>query len=223
MLNYEVDPATLESYIPKGTELDTWHGKTLVSVVAFLFLDTRVLGIPIPFHRNFVEVNLRFYVKREAENEVRRGVVFIKEIVPRFAIAQVARVVYNENYFSMPMRHRLDLGSTPKQLEYLWGRGDVHRLAAHFHGEPQHLIEGSEEQFISEHYWGYARQRDGGTVEYRVTHEPWRVWPQISAIHEFNAQLLYGPIFGPFLQKTPRSAFLAEGSPITVHKGQRLI
>ena len=95
MINYEVDPEMLVPYVPCGTEIDTWNGKTLMSVVGFLFKDTRVSGIRIPFHVNFEEVNLRFYVRRRRRDELRRGVVFIKEIVPKTAIALVARVAYN--------------------------------------------------------------------------------------------------------------------------------
>ena len=103
MLNYEVDPAILASRVPANTELEGWRGKTYVSVVGFLFRDTRIRGIAVPFHRNFEEVNLRFYVRRKAQDEWRRGVVFVKEIVPRRAIALVARLLYRENYQAMPM------------------------------------------------------------------------------------------------------------------------
>ena len=87
MANYLVEPSILEEFLPKGTTLDFWNGECYVSLVAFKFFDTRVLGFKIPFHINFLEVNLRFYVKRETDGETRRGVVFIKEIVPRLAIA----------------------------------------------------------------------------------------------------------------------------------------
>src|SRR5262245_53035082 len=107
MLNYEIDPAVLASRVPPGCELDTWDGRTFVSVVGFRFLRTRVLGVPVPFHVNFEEVNLRFYVRRKADSEWRRGVVFVKELVPRRAIALVARVAYGENYVAFPMRHSI--------------------------------------------------------------------------------------------------------------------
>ena len=87
MVNYEVDPALVRALVPAGTELDLWSGRCLVSVVGFQFLETRVLGLALPFHRNFEEVNLRFYVRRTVGDEARRGVVFVKEIVPRRAIA----------------------------------------------------------------------------------------------------------------------------------------
>ena len=91
MVNYEVDPSLLADRVPLGTTLDLFEGKCFVSLVGFMFLDTRVMDFLIPFHVNFEEVNLRFYVKRETRTEIRRGVVFIKEIVPRGAIAWVAR------------------------------------------------------------------------------------------------------------------------------------
>src|ERR1700694_5344735 len=81
MLNYEVEPALLARFVPNGTELDRWNGKVFVSLVGFCFLKTEICRISIPFHRNFDEVNLRFYVRRREGNEIRRGVVFIREIV----------------------------------------------------------------------------------------------------------------------------------------------
>jgi uncharacterized protein YqjF (DUF2071 family) len=103
MANYQVEPKMLLDLVPRGTELDSWNGKHFVSVVGFHFLNTRVLGLPIPWHRKFEEVNLRFYVRRHVGNEVRRGVVFIREIVPKWAIAWVANTVYNERYSAMKM------------------------------------------------------------------------------------------------------------------------
>src|SRR5688500_10577936 len=107
MLNYRVAPELLRPHVPAGTELDTWNDAVHVSVVGFLFRDTRVLGIPVPFHRRFEDVNLRFYVRREVDGEVRRAVTFLRELVPRRAIATVARLAYAEPYTALPMRHRL--------------------------------------------------------------------------------------------------------------------
>jgi hypothetical protein len=91
LANYVIDPKILEKYVPKGTELDIWEGKCFVSLVGFRFLNTKVKGIKVPFHVNFDEVNLRFYVKYLDGNEWKRGVVFIKEIVPKPILSFVAR------------------------------------------------------------------------------------------------------------------------------------
>ncbi len=228
MLNYEIDPAVLQPYLPRGTQLDSWNGQTLVSMVGFLFLKTRLLGVPIPFHTNFEEVNLRFYVRRPGEEGWRRGVVFIKEIVPKPAIAAVARWVYNENYVALPMRHNLTEitgpdGGKALAVEYGWRLGQKwHYLRVKSHGQAQPLTPGSQEEFISEHYWGYASQKDGTCVEYRVEHPPWRVW-QVGE-SEFNCDVatLYGAAFEEALQAKPTSAFLAEGSAVVVRRGRRL-
>lgn len=222
MLNYEINPAILEPHLPPGTELDLWQDKTLVSIVGFLFLNTRVLGIPIPFHTNFEEVNLRFYVRRKSEEGWRRGVVFVKEIVPKWAIAFVARVLYNESYAAMPMRHVIDRAETGLSVEYGWHFDQRwHHLRVKTKGAPQSLVPDSEEAFITEHYWGYARQKDGSGVEYGVEHPQWQVWPV--GEHEFVCDVagLYGPPFVATLQAEPSSAFLAEGSAVTVRKGMR--
>jgi hypothetical protein len=190
MLNWEIDPALLRSRIPRGTELDSWQGRTFVSVVGFRFLDTRLAGWPVPFHRDFDEVNLRFYVRRRSLDGWRRGVVFVREIVPRWAIAAVARLVYNENYVALPMRHRLDSS-----------RG------------------GSGEGGVVEYSWRYTVQRDGGTAEYRVEHVPWLVSHAGGATLTCDVEALYGREFAPALAAAPASAFFAVGSPVTVRRG----
>jgi uncharacterized protein len=224
MLNYEVDAGFLQRFIPAGTELDRWQDRVFLSLVGFRFLNTKVYGIPIPFHRNFEEVNLRFYVRRKDGGEIKRGVVFIREIVPRWAIAKVARAFYNENYLALPMSHRINrTNGAPITTEYSWKfTGQWNRLRVHAHGAmalPEH---GSQEEFIAEHYWGYAAQSDGGCVEYRVAHPPWRVWASHDAGLEGCAEEIYGPELAPVLCKKPASALLAEGSPITVYRGRRI-
>jgi uncharacterized protein YqjF (DUF2071 family) len=225
MLNYEFDPDVLQPLVPLGTELDAWGGRCYVSLVGFLFLKTKLLGLGIPWHRDFEEINLRFYVRRKGPEGWRRGVVFIKEIVPRWAIAAVARWVYNENYVALPMSHALTppAGQTPGHVEYRWrceGRTNV--IAATFAGTPTLPLPGSEPEFITEHYWGYCRQRDGSTVEYRVEHPPWPVWPATEAKLDCDVAHFYGSQYAEALGRTPTSAFVAEGSPVTVRQGERL-
>ena len=89
-------------------------------------------------------------------------------------------------------------------------------------GPAAEIAAGSEEEFITEHYWGYAAQRDGGTVEYQVEHPRWRVHPVGERYVEGDLAGLYGPAFGEVLSAAPRSAFVATGSPIVVRGGRRL-
>ncbi|MGE0640852.1 MAG: YqjF family protein [Thermoanaerobaculia bacterium] len=225
MLNYAVDPELLAPFVPAGTVLDPYGARTLASVVGFLFLDTRVLGLGVPLHRDFEEVNLRFYVRREAPDGVRRGVVFVREIVPRRAIAWTARALYNENYVALPMRHEItDHGASgERSVEYAWKlAGRWSRLRGAASGEAEFPLPGSEEEFVSEHYWGYARQRDGGTVEYRVEHPRWTVRPATGVSLDADLAALYGPAFREPLAAPPVSAFLADGSPVLVHRGTRI-
>lgn len=228
MLNYAVDPAVLLPRVPRGTELDFFNGKAFVSVVGFRFLAAKLKGVPIPFHRDFEEVNLRFYVRRLEDGTVRRGVVFIQEFVPRFAIATVARLAYNENYKSLPMAHRIvqpdDSKNHPLSVEYSWRlKSNQYRLKLSAAGEPSLAAEGSEEQFITEHYWGYCEQRDGGCVEYHVTHPSWRIWKAAEARLDGNMAALYGREFAATLNRPPDSAFLAEGSSVAVYAGRKII
>jgi uncharacterized protein YqjF (DUF2071 family) len=225
MLNYEVDPAVLRPLVPAGTELDEWSGCTYVSMVGFLFLETVVRGMRIPYHRNFEEVNLRFYVRRSTPEGWRRGVVFVKELVPRWAIAFTARVVYGENYASVPMGHEIintpGDGTALQSVAYWWRyRGETNRISVTVQGAPEPIAAGSEAEFITEHYWGYARNRRGRTLEYQVAHPRWNAWRASDAQFTCNVGAVYGPQFEPFLSQPSRSAFLADGSPIAVHRGR---
>jgi uncharacterized protein YqjF (DUF2071 family) len=225
MLNYEVDADLLLAFVPSGTELNQWKGKAFVSLVGFQFLKTKLLGfLPIPFHSNFDEVNLRFYVRRQIEDEARRGVVFIREIVPRRAIAFVARTFYNENYLALPTAHEIrSVGDNRLQVAYRWRSGrSWSGITLETEGISELPGEGSVEQFITEHYWGYAAQPDGGCVEYQVAHPAWKVWQVRHSAFEGDAEKLYGEKIAAVLRGRPESAFLAEGSAVNVMKGRRL-
>jgi len=221
MLNYAVDPAMLQRFVPAGTELDSFQGKTFLSLIGFQFSRTRVLGFAIPFHQNFEEVNVRFYVRRGEK----KGVVFIKELVPKRAIAFVARWAFNEKYSRVPMSHRIETRTDGEvfKAEYAWQSGRE-RCAMHIETEGSSFLpaEGSESQFITEHYWGYAAQKDGGSLEYEVKHPQWPVWNAKQASYSGDAVRLYGAEIAKILTRAPDSAFLAKGSPVTVSKGVRL-
>jgi len=223
MLNYEVDPALIARFVPRRTELDNWHGKTFISLVGFRFLKTTVCGISFPFHRSFDEVNLRLYVRRHEGNHVRRGVVFVREIVPRWLIAAVARIFYNERYIALPMSHRIQSDGSGRVFEYEWKyKHERNKIALTANGDPAQPEDGSQEQFITEHYWGYAAQRDGSCIESQVQHPPWKVWTATAGRFDGCMEALYGSELDAVLKRAPTSAFLAEGSSVSVHRGRRL-
>jgi uncharacterized protein YqjF (DUF2071 family) len=225
LLNYEIDPAVLRPLVPKGTELDPWQGRHYVSVVGFRFLNTRLHGLPVPFHRHFDEVNLRFYLRHHAADGWRRGVVFIKEVVSRQAVAAVARWVYNENYVVCPMQSDVRLPADgPGRVAYRWAHaGRWFSVGAEFQGGPSALVPGSAEEYITEHYWGYVGQRDGSTLQYRVEHPPWRVWPAQAPRLDCDVATFYGEQYREALGVPPQSAFVADGSEVAVFKGERIL
>ena len=224
MLNYELDPALLRDYVPRGVELDALEGRTYVSLVGFRFLRTKLLGfLAVPFHTNFDEVNLRFYVRRREGADERRGVVFIRELVPRLAIAGLARLVYGENYDSCPMQHQIVRSETAISLAYSWLFDDERfRMSASASGAPTYVSEDSVENFITEHHWGYSARAGGASMEYRVSHERWRIWTAVEAEFEGDVASLYGTEFREILRRKPDSAFIAEGSRVVVHKGRQI-
>lgn len=219
LANYAVDPALLAPHLPNGTILDLQRDTCYLSLVGFMFQDTRVMGLKIPFHINFEEVNLRFYVLRELENTKRRGVVFLKEIVPRHALSLVARTIYSEPYVTMPMSHTWLNCDREWTVAYCWGKGLRNSFQVIADDTPIDIASGSEEEFITEHYWGYTRLNDRKTAEYEVTHPRWQVYETKDYLIDVDFAGVYGTKFDFLKREEPLSVFLAEGSAIQVKKG----
>jgi len=218
MLNFVVDPKIVAPLVPPGTELDFENGETFLSVVGFLFLDTRLLGLPIPLHRDFEEVNLRFYVRKKSADTWRRG-----ELVPRRAIATVARTFYGENYVALPMKHQIDHVDLKLSVEYAWRRGRKwESLKMSASGESQAIAAGSHPEFITEHHWGYTCVR-AGCSEFRVEHSRWKIWNADKFELSADVAALYGNQFTETLSQPPRSAFIADGSAISVERKEILL
>lgn len=216
MVNYEVNPDILKPYIPKGTELDFYDGKCYVSVIGFMFKNTKLLGVKVPFHINFEEVNLRFYVKRKTKEGYKRGVVFIKEIVPKPAITFIANTVYNENYETLPMKHSWKTIADKIQVTYQWKKNNKwNSIVVEAENKLNDIEENSEIEFISEHYWGYAKDKNK-TTEYEVKHPKWNFYKVLN--HNINVDFLstYGKGFEVLQNENPLSVFLIEGSDISV-------
>ena len=220
MANYVIDPGLLRQRIPAGTELDLYEGKCFVSLVGFMFLDTRVYGIRIPFHVNFEEVNLRFYVVRRVDGAVRRGVVFIKEIVPRMAISLIARLLYDEPYETAAMTNSRD-GS---HIRYTWQKDSKLNSLAVGRGETLGVpAKGSHEEFIIEHYWGYTRRGEARTDEYKVEHPKWELYNAVEPKIDVDFGTLYGEEFAYLGVDKPYSVVLAQGSEIAVYRGEQIV
>ena len=216
IVSYAVDPARLIDRVPRGTTLDCWRGHAMVSIVGFRFLETKVLGAPVPFHQDFEEVNLRFYVRRVAAEEPRPGIVFIRELVPRPIVGGMARLLYREPYLVLPMRSKVCPGPPP-DVEYQFQQGGRwSTLEGTAGGEGAPPTAGSLEEFITERHWGYNGEIGKDTLEYRVDHPRWRIWHAGNVRADYNAETLCGSELAKQL-KTPISALIAEGSAVTVH------
>ncbi|ANE53127.1 YqjF family protein [Flavisolibacter tropicus] len=224
MANYVIDPKVLQPFVPAYTELDTFDGVHYVSLVGFLFTNTRIRGIGVPFHRTFEEVNLRFYVRYKDKGQWKRGVVFVKEIVPKRMISFVANTIYKEKYATHSMYHQWAYSEEELKVSYHWKVGkEWNFLSAIAEKEATLVAEGSAEEFITEHYWGYTQINSQATGHYEVSHPRWN----IHKVKEYNIQCsvepLYGRAFAQALQQPPQSVFLADGSAIKVMKGGKTI
>jgi uncharacterized protein len=228
MAQYVVDPSTLMGWLPRGLELDYFdtgdERRCYVSLVGFLFDRVRVKGMRFPFHTRFEEVNLRFYVARtEPDGTRRRGVVFIREFVPRPAITLTAKLLYEEPYETLPTRHWIRLDPDALKVAYEWRYGRKwQRMAVFADPNPLAIEAGSEEEFITEHYWGYTKRRGGSTSEYPVKHPRWCVYPVRNYEVKADFGAMYGAEFAKLNSQQPASVLLAEGSEVAVFEGRRL-
>lgn len=217
MANYTVDPAILLPYLPNGVELDSFNGNTYVSLVGFMFLNTKIFKLPIPYLGSFEEINLRFYVKRKVGNEYRRGVVFINETIPFKAVAWVANRLYKEAYISIPTQHQWEIGDTHKKITYQWKvNGQWNLIATNALAQSNPMTAGSEEAYIFEHYYGYTKISEQVSQEYQIHHPQWRTHQVTDFKINCDFEHTYGPHFKSLNGMPPSSVILAEGSPVSV-------
>lgn len=217
LINYEIDAKILEKYVPNGTELDFWDNKFYISLVGFMFEDVKLLGLKIPLHTNFEEVNLRFYVKRFEEGKWKRGVVFIKEIVPKLALKIVANTVFKENYETLPMKHKVIENENTFNFTYDWKKDQKwNSIALETEKKLIKIEENSEAQFITEHYFGYTKVNHTKTFEYEVKHPIWKQYNVLNSKIDVDFEATYGNEFAFMKDLIPTSIILAKGSKVSV-------
>lgn len=217
MANYEVDPTLLEPYLPKGLELDFYEDTALVSLVGFMFKKTNLFNIPVPFFGTFEEINLRFYVKRVEGNSIKRGVVFIKELVPYPAVAWLANILYKEHYTVIPTNSVIQENESTKRISYQWEMKTIwNHFAATAKFKTKEMQVGSLEEFIFEHYYGYTKLNEQKTQEYQVYHPRWLINEVLSCSVFCDFKTLFGKKFSYLAYEEPHSVIMAEGSEVTV-------
>jgi uncharacterized protein YqjF (DUF2071 family) len=225
MLNYEVAPELLAPYMTRGTRLDFFEGKTYVSLVGFWFRETKLFGkIPVPFHDEFPQINLRFYVRRTTEAGDRLGVVFIAEIVQKRMIALVAHTVYGEHYLCRSVKTRNVMESEERTLEYGWrSENSWCNLAANGISSAAHIPSpGTLEHFLVDRYWGYTAQSNGGCIEFNVAHPAWKISRCSDTAFVGDPTPEYGPEIASVLRGKPSAAFVVDGSAVTVCNGVKI-
>jgi uncharacterized protein YqjF (DUF2071 family) len=222
MVNYAINPQVLLPYLPAKTELDYWNNTCYVSLVGFRFQNVKLRGISVPFHTNFEEVNLRFYVRYKASDGWKRGVVFISEIVPRRAITFVANTLYGEKYETLPMAYSWTEKDDTLTVSYKWKKKAWNELRITTSLNSFVIAEGSEEEFITEHYWGYSKIKNNQTSEYEVAHPRWEVYQTKNYHINVDFENIYGRPFQFLQYEKPASVFVAEGSAVSVKRGKKM-
>jgi uncharacterized protein len=217
MANYAVPIEILKPFIPQGVELDLYNDKAYVSLVGFMFKNTKLFQVPIPWLGTFEEINLRFYVVRKEKTTLKRGVVFINETIPYKAVAWVANKLYKEHYTAIATKHRWNVEKETKFIEYQWNvSGQWDSLSVEALTKTEVMSSGSFEEFILEHYFGYTRIDDHTTEEYQIRHPRWKVNKIINYRIRCDFAKMYGSEFGFLNSAEPDSVFLAEGSGVEV-------
>lgn len=216
MANYEVAPALLMPYLPKGVELDFYQSKTYVSLVGFMFKNTSLFGTPIPLFGSFEEINLRFYVRKIEGNKIKKGVVFINETVPFKVVALLANKLFKEHYISIPTKHSIHIGEN-KNIQYEWKKNGKWNSISVSANIEKHSIEAETmELFIFERYFGFTKINNNLSQEYRINHAKWLTNKIIEAEVTCDFENMYGKSFSVLNNTAPSSIMLAEGSLITV-------
>jgi uncharacterized protein len=226
MLSFEIDPDFLNPWVPAGLELSYWKQKTFITLVGLLNRNVRFFGLPIPFHRKFEQVNLRFYIRRKMKDEERLGVMFIKQVVPRKIVAAGARYVYREQVVSLPMKHEFEFSARRREefsASYSWHfNGRWNELSAKTKGISHEPKKHSLEKFIAERYWGYSGMASNEVLEYQVEHPIWSIREVGDIVVEGSLSEFYGKTIGRKLKSKPDCAFLADGSEARLYAPVKL-
>lgn len=218
MVNYEIDPQLLIPFLPKGVDLDLFNGKCYISLVGFMFKNTKLFNVPIPFFGNFEEINLRFYVKRTEENNIiKRGVVFINETIPYPIVAWVANKLYNEHYTVVPTKHNITKKSSSQNIEFEWMLNKKwNSIYVESSNESESIKNNSLEKFIYEHYYGYTKINESKTEEYKLQHPSWKT----HKVHDYKIncdfEAMYGKAFTVLNNTKPEAVFIAKGSLVAI-------
>jgi uncharacterized protein len=220
MTTWAVDPALLQPYVPARTTLDLWQGEALLSIVGVRFLNLHLAGIAVPFHRQFEQINFRFYVRRRIADIERLGVVSLKQIVPSASMSLVATLLYNESYLTAPTRHEITSGEQGWDVYEWMVAGRWNRVSATRNGERYTPSCDSLEGFIQNRQWSYTRQADGSTVEFEAEHPSWEIYDTEEMMLDCDVEPLIGGQFIPVLSADPISTFVAAGSPVTLYPGR---
>ena len=217
MANYEIEPSALAPYLPKGVELDYYNNKTYVSLVGFMFKNTRLFGVPIPFFGSFEEINLRFYVKKVENRKIKKGVVFINETVPFKIVALLANKLYKEHYISIPTKNSIDITEN-KDIKYEWKINNRwNSLAVKSDTNKYKIEQGTIEEFIFERYFGFTKLSDNSTQEYQIHHPKWMTHEILNTHIDCDFRSMYGEAFSGLENQTPDSIIIAEGSLVSVN------
>ena len=217
--NYIIEPHLLDKYIPKGTVLEEHNGKHYVSLVAFRYSQTRLLNIQVPFHTNFEEINLRFYVKRKIAPHVWRSeVAFTKLFFPKTALTFVAKHIYKENYETKRMRHNWSENDRQLLTSYGLKKNRWHDFELMTEKESNVIDAHSSEAFFSKHYWGTSQINDNSCTIYKIEHPEWKVFRVNDWKINFDFNKVFGSEFKHLTDNKPESVYLYDGSEVVVHK-----
>jgi uncharacterized protein YqjF (DUF2071 family) len=212
---YRVPAELLQNRLPKGLALDDLGGDTFVSLVAFEFSGTRILGVRCPGYGHFPELNLRYYVRAGAE----RGVIFIREYVSSRLVAYLARRWYNEPYRVAPLSAaRSDNGTSISMRFELTLPDRTHSLAIQSAKHSFRPAPGSTEHSLLEQRWGFGLNHRGELIRYEVMHEPWQIFPVTSFHIDLDWAAVYGHEWRWLNDATPLSTIFAAGSAIELYR-----
>ena len=217
MANYEIDPKILDPFLPKGVEIDLFNDKAYISLVGFMFKKTKLFGIPIPWFGTFEEINLRFYVVRRENNQIKRGVVFINETIPYPIVAWMANKLYKEHYTVVPTKHEINQANNCKKIKFEWLLNKKwNSIYVEASNELSAMKPNSLENFIYEHYYGYTKIDEHKTEEYKLQHPSWKTNEVVNYAIDCDFEAMYGKSFSVLNQTNPEAVFIAEGSSVAV-------
>lgn len=170
-LHWPVDPLKIRKYIPDELELDLYDNRAWIGIVLFKARGTRPRFMPpIPGSANFLEVNVRTYVKYKNKT----GVYFFSLDANSKMAVEIASLGGFLPYRRARMSFNKNKGQIIFRSETMEKEGPQEKIALRYRILKQPAVSTELEKWLTERYCLWTKPGHQ-LLRLDIAHEPWKL------------------------------------------------